>query len=345
MPGLLPIFEEVEDQIFRIEVPLPASPLRYLNAYLLRATPERPGWRGRSLLIDNGFNHPQCAEALFSALKVLGVALNTLDFFVTHLHADHSGLSSRLLEQAGPEAWIYASPGDGTHINMLCRQSFRLETHLSRMLAFGMPAELMRHMLQGHPGLAWATDRPCPFTPALPDDIFRYAGYNLRVLSMPGHTPDLLCLYEAQKRILFSSDHILGDISPHIAPLGGGNRDALGNYLRSLRKAAKLDVRLCLPGHRTILADCRGRIAALERHHTTRLEEVRGILDREGECNAWQVASRMQWSIRARNWDDFPEAQQWFACGEAQSHLEYLHTCGQASKRRHGGLKLYKSTG
>jgi len=36
----------------------------------------------------------------------------------------------------------------------------------------------------------------------------------------------------------------------------------------------------------------------------------------------------MTWDIKASCWEDFPIAQQWFATGEALSHLRYLEENG-----------------
>lgn len=46
-----------QPDIYRIEVPLPDNPLRYLNSYVLFG-PERVA------VIDTGFNRPECREAL-----------------------------------------------------------------------------------------------------------------------------------------------------------------------------------------------------------------------------------------------------------------------------------------
>ena len=74
-----------EPDIYRIEVPLPNNPLRYLNSYVVRG-------RDRFLVIDTGFNRPECREALFTGLDSLRVDLARTDLFLTHLHADHTGL-------------------------------------------------------------------------------------------------------------------------------------------------------------------------------------------------------------------------------------------------------------
>ena len=52
--------------------------------------------------------------------------------------------------------------------------------------------------------------------------------------------------------------------------------------------------------------------------------ETLAIVRWEGGLNAYQVASRMTWDIRADSWADFPLNQKWFATGEALAHLEYL---------------------
>ena len=41
----------------------------------------------------------------------------------------------------------------------------------------------------------------------------------------------------------------------------------------------------------------------------------------------------MRWSIRCRNWGDFPVTQKFFAVGEALSHLDYLEVRGLVERR------------
>ena len=55
------------------------------------------------------------------------------------------------------------------------------------------------------------------------------------------------------------------------------------------------------------------------------------ILER-GPANAYDTASRMTWSIRAKSWEDFPVMQRWFATGEAIAHLRYLQGKGQVAQ-------------
>jgi len=128
---------------------------------------------------------------------------------------------------------------------------------------------------------------------------------------------------------LIAGDHILGNITPSVT-VWGNEGDPLGDYLRSLDRIAGLDVELVLPGHRGLFRDCRGRIQELKKHHDLRLAEVRMVLD-GGEFTAYEVAARMSWDITCEDWTGFPIAQQWFATGEALSHLQHLAVTGLAN--------------
>jgi|GEM_PF-2464411 len=46
----------------------------------------------------------------------------------------------------------------------------------------------------------------------------------------------------------------------------------------------------------------------------------------------------MHWDINVKTWDEFPDAQRWFAVGECMSHLERLGTEGRIIKETDGML-------
>ncbi|HWQ61139.1 MAG TPA: MBL fold metallo-hydrolase, partial [Negativicutes bacterium] len=81
--------EEIRPGLFRLEIPLPNNPLKTLNSYVITG-PER------NLVVDTGFNRPECLAAMRAGLQELAVDLARTDFFITHLHADHSGLAATL---------------------------------------------------------------------------------------------------------------------------------------------------------------------------------------------------------------------------------------------------------
>ncbi|HJX69139.1 MAG TPA: MBL fold metallo-hydrolase, partial [Dehalococcoidia bacterium] len=79
--------EEILSGLYRIKVPLPGSPLKATNSYVMKGAE-------RSLIIDTGWNREDCMVALVSGLSECGVDPKQADFFITHMHADHSGLVS-----------------------------------------------------------------------------------------------------------------------------------------------------------------------------------------------------------------------------------------------------------
>ena len=85
--------KEICPNLFCIEVPLPGSPLKYLNSYVVRTS-------DRSLIIDTGFNHKVCHDTMVNGLNEIGVDLADADIFITHFHADHFGLVPKLKKPA-----------------------------------------------------------------------------------------------------------------------------------------------------------------------------------------------------------------------------------------------------
>ena len=83
------MIEEIQPSLFRLEVPLPNSPLKFLNSYVVRSS-------ARNLIIDTGLNRKECLDAMQGGLKQLDIDLAKTDFFITHLHADHFGLIFRI---------------------------------------------------------------------------------------------------------------------------------------------------------------------------------------------------------------------------------------------------------
>ena len=138
-----------------------------------------------------------------------------------------------------------------------------------------------------------------------------------------------MCLYDCERKVLFSGDHVLGDISPNIVGWDC-NWNSLPNYLSSLEKVRTMAVDLVLPGHRSVIRDHRKRIDELKLHHQRRLEEVFELVVRDGGT-AYEIASRMTWDWKGGVWSSWPIAQRYFATGEALSHLQYLHQHGMVN--------------
>ena len=162
----------------------------------------------------------------------------------------------------------------------------------------------------------------------------------LRVIRTPGHTPGHLCLYDPARRRLFCGDHVLFHITPNICRWQGVE-DSLGDYLSSLDRTAALDTAELYPAHRAETGDLRQRTAELKAHHARRLEDTLRTVEKAPGLTAYQIAGRMRWSIRCRNWADFPLAQKFFAVGEALAHLDHLEAQGRVFRQEIHGKRVY----
>jgi glyoxylase-like metal-dependent hydrolase (beta-lactamase superfamily II) len=311
------LFEEILPGLYRIKVPLPGSPLKATNSYVVKGTDQ-------SLIIDTGWNREDCMAALVSGLEECGVDPKQADFFITHMHADHSGLVSTLAREG---ARIYFGWADAEIIRSSTPEHW--ETMIDFARKCGFPAEELEKAVGSHPGRRYSPSNSLDLCISKDGDKISVGDYLFECVETPGHTPGHICLYEPSKKTFICGDHILFDITPNIT-LSSEERNPLKEYLTSLDKVYDLDVELVLPGHRSIFRNQKERIRELKQHHQTRLEEVISILGK-GRQNAFQVASQMTWDIGFKSWGLFPPAQKLFAFGEAMAHLRYLEEEGQVA--------------
>ncbi|MFA5537510.1 MAG: MBL fold metallo-hydrolase [Bacillota bacterium] len=318
--------EELYPGLFRLRIPIPRNPLKELNSYVVTG-------KDRNLIVDMGMNRIECEEALFKGIKELELDLSKTDLFVTHMHADHSGLIGKV---ASPSSTIYCSRPDADMINM---QGNLMELMKGFITVGGFPPDEYQIAIEKHPGYRYRCREQVEFTYSKDGDTLSYGDYTFTVIHTPGHTMGHLCLYDQEKGILLSGDHILGDITPNIS-LNAPDEDPLTEYIASLDKIAALDLQIVLPGHRSIIKDGYARIEELKKHHVERANEVLSILQNNEQLNAYQVAGKMTWDMTVP-FDQFPIAQKWFASGEALAHLVYLETKGQVKRKPAGDVVLF----
>ncbi|MCI8478713.1 MAG: MBL fold metallo-hydrolase [Oscillospiraceae bacterium] len=306
--------------VYQIPVDLPQNPLRMLNVYVI-CTPER------NLVLDTGFNRPECREDLWSGLEELDLDLSKTAVFLTHLHSDHTGLVGTFVERDIP---VYMGAVEHAYFNTL-HGSGSLTVQEARFRQEGFPEEVLARQGTENQGRRYA---PKPGFPVLPvEDGAQLPGFPVKITALhtPGHTPGHMVLYLPEEQVLFSGDHILFDITPNIS-VWHQISHPLADYLRSLEKIRTLPIRAAFPAHRAGSEDVYGRIDQLAAHHAARLEEIlRAVEDNPG-CSAYDVAGQISWSTRGVGWKDFPPHQRWFAMGETLAHLDYLREENRVSR-------------
>ena len=314
------MIEEILPNLYRIQVPLPQSPLRAINSYVIKN-------RGQSLIIDTGQNREECMSVLSAGLKELDVDLKKVDFFITHLHADHLGLVSSLATDTStiyfnqPDAAVLRSPDTRERNHDFARSN-------------GFPEDEFQRVIKSHPGYKYSSRARLDFHILKEGDTISIGDYFFECIETHGHTNGHMCLYEPGKKLFISGDHILNDITPNIS-LWSDDEDTLAKYLKSLDKVYNLEVELVLPGHRGTFTNFQGRIQELKHHHQTRANEVLSILAADSK-NTFQVASQMSWNVDYKSWKQFPSQQKWFAFGETFAHLKYLEERGKTRREMQG---------
>jgi glyoxylase-like metal-dependent hydrolase (beta-lactamase superfamily II) len=311
------MFEKILPDLYRIEIPLPKSPLKSLNSYLIKG-------EERFLIIDTGMNRQECLNEMLAALTYFDVDLNKTDFFITHLHVDHLGLVEKLITESSK---VYFNSVEASMIANGSKHEKGWTRTDAVYLLHGFPQEELTTSIAHHPRTNFGLTRHIDFYTMEEGDGLSIGNYTLKCVATPGHSPGHMCLYEPDKKILFAGDHILFDITPNIT-FWFNMENSLQTYLTSLEKIYQFDVSLVLPGHRSIMNDHRKRIRELEEHHNNRLHEAMAALS-DGPKTAYQVTPCISWDFKYKSWELFPSQQRWFAFGETLAHLKYLEQAGK----------------
>lgn len=250
-------------------------------------------------------------------MRELNVDLRKTDFVSTHRHPDHRGLIPK-----------FATENSTTYMGKIDVDGITHEETrgwgpiLKNAKDAGFPLEPLKKLFFNISKGYIATIKHIEWTPLYEGDEISIGDYKLICIETPGHTWGHICLYEPNKKILFTGDHILGDITPVIIPWSK-NDNPLGQYIESLNKVAKMDVAYTLPGHRNLIVDCDKRIREIKKHHLERCNELLDILQ-DGSRSAFQITSQMTWDIHAKSWEESPLMQKYHATAETVAHLRFL---------------------
>ena len=312
--------ERLAEDLWRLDIPLVGNPLKNLNSYLLTGE--------RSLLIDTGFRQQSCREAMERQLAETHVDRDRLDIFCTHLHSDHTGLAPELIR---PGCRIYIGEIDSPGVKNASDPSCWKRLY-GEYVRDGFTQAEMEALWGDNPAQTAAPPwREGLYTELQDGAALHYGGRMLRCVLTPGHTPGHLCLYELTTSAAALNPEIEGYqallaqeekfAAPRPAPLD-----------RETRERAE---------DRAETGDLRQRTAELKAHHARRLEDTLRTVEKAPGLTAYQIAGRMRWSIRCRNWADFPLAQKFFAVGEALAHLDHLEAQGRVFRQEIHGKRVY----
>jgi glyoxylase-like metal-dependent hydrolase (beta-lactamase superfamily II) len=307
--------ERVLPGAWRLRLPLPWPGVPHCNAFGLAAG-------DGIVLVDTGMHQPGSMANLERALAMCGLRLQDVRLLLcTHAHSDHYGQAATIVERAGCELWMHPQH---QHMTSAAQDP---EAALARRLEVarqsGVPEEPLRRYAQERKGQGFGIaaliepHRALTAGVEIDTDLGRWVVYET-----PGHAPSHVCLYQPERRLLISGDHLLGRVSPYFDY--GWTPDPAGEFLRSLDVVDALDARLCLPGHGRTFTDVRAHIDANRDLVGKRVADTARAIDGE-PLTAFEVVPRVFGdAITPMN------ASWWLS--ETLCYLRHLEATGRASR-------------
>ena len=311
------MIKEVYKDIYMVDLVLPNNPLKSINIYIIKG-------KDKTLIIDTGFNIEECKDNLLEKIRELNIEISNVELLITHLHSDHCGLAY-IFQELG--AKVYAGNRDGKEINEMTDIKYWKEFEKQTVL---FDLERDNVFFDSHPGYKYCPKEKVDFTYLSEGNSIQIGEYFFEITDIPGHTPGHIGLYERKNKLFFGGDHILDQITPNIG-FWGFKENILALYFNSLAKIYAYDIDYLFPSHRNIIRDHNRRINEIMAHHKERLNEILEIL-KENQMSVRDIATKMNWRIRAKSGEDFPSPQKWFASSEAMAHLEHLYCMGKLEK-------------
>jgi glyoxylase-like metal-dependent hydrolase (beta-lactamase superfamily II) len=272
--------------VFRLRLPLPWPGVPHCNAWAVAAG-------DGVVLFDTGMHQlpaphrPGSLSQLERALSMCGLVLEDVRLLVcTHAHADHYGQAATIVERTGCELLLH--PNHGHMLRSVEDPEAALERRIEVARQSGVPEEPLRRYAADRSalesGIAGVVepDRPLIAGVVVETDLGPWMTYET-----PGHCPSHVCLFQTERRLLISGDHLLGRISQFFEY--GSSPDPVGEFLGSLDVVEALDARLCLPGHGRTFADVQTHIDGNRRLVVEHLERTLAQLGRGEPLTPFEI--------------------------------------------------------
>lgn len=208
------------------------------------------------MLVDTGMHEPGSLAQLERALDQVNLRLDQVQLLAcTHAHADHWGQAAPIRDRTGCEFLMHRRLEDGGADTSEKTIARRLE--IARQS--GVPEATVRDLADR------IKDLPSGVARVIEPDRELVPGVEIEtdlgtwtVHETPGHAPSHVCLFQAERRLLISGDHVLGRISLYFDY--GYTPDPVQEFLTSLDRVDRLDARLALSGHGKPFVDVHGHI-------------------------------------------------------------------------------------
>jgi glyoxylase-like metal-dependent hydrolase (beta-lactamase superfamily II) len=319
--------ERVLPGLWRLRLPLPWPGVPHCNAWAIASG-------SGIVLVDTGMHEPGSLAQLERAMDQVNLRLEHVRLLAcTHAHSDHWGQAAPIMERAGCELWMHPNHAHAT------RSAGDPEAALARRLEVGRQSGVPPQALAAYAeqaknfpsGIAKVVepDRALVDGVTIETDLGVWTAYET-----PGHAPSHVCLYQPERRILISGDHVLGRISPFYDY--GSSPDPVGEFLGSLDTVDVLDARLALSGHGKPFVDVHGHIDGNRALVAERLDAVLEAVRAEAKTALEILPAVYNQPVDVRN-------ATWFL-SETLSYLRHLEAQGRVRAEPDGEVERWRAT-
>jgi glyoxylase-like metal-dependent hydrolase (beta-lactamase superfamily II) len=317
--------------VWRLRLPLPFPGVPHCNAWAVAS--------GHGVvLFDCGMHEPGSLAHLERAMDQVNLRLEHVRLLVcTHAHVDHYGQAATVVERAGCELWMHPDHQHATRAELDPEAVLQQRIEIAR--SAGVPTEPLERWSRARreepSGIAGPIE---PHRPLLPGVEVRSDLGAWLVIETPGHAPSHVCLFQPERRLLISGDHLLGRISLYYDY--GWSPDPVGEFLHSLDAVEAFGPRLCLPGHGRTFADVGAHIEGNRALVSERLERLLGALRANAPTTAFEAVPAVHGS------EPTPATTGWWL-QETLCYLRHLEVTGRAAVERSeaGGPERWRATG
>jgi len=264
---------------------------------------------------------------------------------VTHIHPDHYGLTGRVKQLSGDNLSVHRIEADLIHSRYVNLDG--LLGDMARQLRYGGVPQNDLPQFRG--ASLWMKQFVVPVAPEIRlsgGEKLSNGSFEFEVLWTPGHSPGHICLYEPKKKLLFSGDHILPNITSHVGLHPQSGENPLGDFINSMRAIEKLEVNFVFPGHGAVFSGLKQRIGELLYHYRERKMAIIKSVSNELKT-AYQIATEILWRPESGG-VPFQELELWdkrLAVMETLAHLQLLMTEGKVEKVGEDDAVLYWAGG
>lgn len=313
--------------LWRLRLPLPWPGVPHGNAWAIAAG-------SGVVLVDTGYHEEGSMAQLERAMAQVNLRVEHVRLVViTHAHSDHWGQAAPIVRRAGCELWMHPNHRHATESGADPQVALAHRLEVGRQS--GVPPEVLaRYAERFSEGIASGIaeliepDRPLLDGVRVQTDLGSW-----EVLETPGHAPSHVCLYQPERRLLISGDHVLGRISLYYDY--GWTPDPVGEFLTSLERVGALDARLGLSGHGRPFVDVPGHVEGSRRLVHERLDRVMDALA-AGPKSALEIAPSIhQEPISSQN-------APWLLA-ETLCYLEHLERSGRVGREPHGEVPRWRA--